>query len=198
MTRAMFALSLVPVLAVTVAAGAAEPKVTLTTGDSADLAVSTRTTPVLVTNFPVDEDGNLRVNVQRRTSNPLVLELVPAAVELPTDGSFRTELFDVSDAELITVALDGVPCQSSAGSTALDAVLEWRVAPDLPFAPCKDARGESHGARVLRAAVYLYPLIATSFNCGGTEARLLVGGSGPCDPGQVHVVNSVRVLLRPR
>ena len=51
MTRPTFALVLV-LLLVTTAAGAAEQKAILNSGDNPDLAVSTRTTPVLVTNFP--------------------------------------------------------------------------------------------------------------------------------------------------
>ncbi len=52
-------LALALALAVSLAP-AEERKATLTTADSAELPLSTRVTPVAITN-PVDADGNLRV-----------------------------------------------------------------------------------------------------------------------------------------
>ncbi len=74
MMRTIFAVSLVLAFAVTIAAGV-EPKATLTTGEEPELAGGPApTVPVLVTNFPVDVDGNLRVVEQ--STRPKQVEVV--------------------------------------------------------------------------------------------------------------------------
>ena len=73
MTRAISAVSLVLALAMTFAS-AEERKATLTTADSFELPLSTRVTPVLVTNFPLDEAGNLQVADQ--STQPRQVEVV--------------------------------------------------------------------------------------------------------------------------
>ncbi len=101
MTRPALALSILLALAATVAP-AAEPKATLA-GDNPDLAVSTRTTPVLVTNFPADPDGNLRVVEQSAQPRQVEVVNLPATQQvsgqvnvanLPLDASGNLRIAD--------------------------------------------------------------------------------------------------------
>ena len=116
MTRTVFAVCLALALAVTLAS-AEERKATLTTADSAELPLSTRTTPVLVTNFPAvqgvegtvnignlptDENGNVRM-----TASPFsrVVRLFDGEVTLAYGETWESPVFDTADFSLFRIML---------------------------------------------------------------------------------------------
>ena len=146
MTRAMFAVSLLLALAVT-AALAAEPKATLTTGDNPDLAVSTRTTPVLVTNFPAVQPVEGTVNV----GNLPAVQQVEGAVAvsnlpLDVDGSLR-----VSDRNSTPTSLEQfITLNASAGCLAYGGIrfVETPVPPGGPWTRVTVATAQDSTRRV--------------------------------------------------
>jgi len=102
MTKTVFPVSLVLALAVTLAS-AEERKATLTTADSAELPLSTRVTPVAITN-PVDADGNLRVVEQSTQPRQVEVVNLPATQEVTGQVNVANLPLDASGNLRVSIA----------------------------------------------------------------------------------------------
>jgi hypothetical protein len=157
MTRTMSAVSLALALSMVVTAAAGEePKAALTTAESAELAVSVRVTPVVVTNFPATQniDGTVNVanlpavqqvggtvNVENlpfgedgslRTSPPgVVNRLLVLAVNVDVTDSWVSEPFDTSAYTRIGLYADAQPGWNM--GWVGDCVVQWEWSTDAGF-----------------------------------------------------------------